>query len=356
MGEAACLAETVKLAAHPVAVFRSTAAWVMGETGDSRFRLPVAQLLRDEHPMVRSRALWAVARIKAATAHAITGPPWLLSNLLLETPGAISSPGPKTMRHVQVAINAAGFAQPPLRAIQFLLTEDGQPVLNYRLTVRPNPPPMSVVFLFPRGGEAEEPPWVTAALGCLAGKRSSDMWAYLPWMPTSEAAGPVTPDSQENQEIPFTPNHDALADSFRRMASRSECGDMWQTLWRALRSESNMARGRRHVIVLASEEVRGVAGHGLVATVGAARGIVQVISAVPNPALETLCGKTRIGYTYAPTPELIAASVERAYLNLNARYELCYQTLSTEARELKIRIQSPTGWGESTVAIPPPAT
>jgi hypothetical protein len=354
MGEAVCLAETVKLAAHPVAVFRATAAWVMGETGDSRFRLPVAQLLRDEHPMVRSRALWAVARIKAATAHATTGPPWRLSSLLLESPIA-SATGPKTMRHVQVAVGAAGFAQPVLRAIQFMLTEDGQPVLNYRLTVRPSPPPMSVVFLFPRGGDAAEPPWVTAALACLAGKRSSDMWAYLPWMPASEAAGSVAPENQENQEIPFTPNRDALADSFRRMASRAESSDMWQTLWRALRAESNVARGKRHVIVFASEEVRGVAGHGLVATVGAARGIVQVISAVPNPALESLCGKTRIHYTYAATPEQIVASVEQAYINLNARFELSYQTLSQEARELKIRIQSPSGWGESTVAILPPA-
>jgi hypothetical protein len=233
-----------------------------------------------------------------------------------------------------------------------MLTEDGQPVLNYRLTVRPSPPPMSVVFLFPRGGEAKEPPWVTAALGCLAAKRSSDMWAYVPWMTTNETAGSVAPD---NQEIPFTPNHDALADSFRHMASRAECSDMWQTLWRALRSESNVARGKRHVIVFASEEVRGVAGHGLVATVGAARGIVQVISAVPNPALETMCGKTRISYTLAATPEQIVASVEQAYLNLNARYELSYQTLSPAARELKIRIQSPSGWGESAVNIPPPA-
>ena len=358
MGEAACLAETVKLAAHPVAIFRATAAWVMGEAGDSRFRLPVAQLLRDEHPMVRSRALWAVARIKAATAHATTGPPWRLSSLLLETPAAALAAGPKTMRHVQVAVGAASAAQPVLRAIQFLLTEDGQPVLNYRLTVRPNPPPMSVVFLFPRGGEAEQPPWVTAALACLTGKRSSDMWAYLPWMPTGEAAGSVAPENQETpeiQEIPFTPNHDALADSFRRMASRAESGDMWQTLWRALRAESNVARGKRHVIVFASEPVRGVAGHALVATVGAARGIVQVISAVLNPGLETLCDKTRIHYTYAATPDQIVASVEQAYINLNARFELSYQTLSPEARELKIRIQSPAGWGESTVAIPPPA-
>jgi hypothetical protein len=352
MGESACLVETVKLAAHPAAVFRATAAWAMGESGDPRFRITVAQLLRDPHPMVRSRALWAVARIKSATARAATGPPWRISGLLLETPAAASGAGPKLTRRVQVAVRATGSAQPPLRAIHFMLTEDGQAVLNYRLTVRPNPPPMSIVFLFPRGGEAEEPPWVTGALGCLSGKRPSDMWVYLPWMPAGEGTGTEDP---ENEEIPFTPNHEALADSFRHLTGRAECGDMWKTLWRALRAESTVARGIRHVIVFAAEQVNGVAGHGLVATVGAARGIVQVISCVANPALEDLCEKTRISYTHAPAPEQIIASIEEAYLNLNARYEIGYQTLSQEARELKIRIQSPSGWGETSVAIPPAA-
>src|SRR5208283_162301 len=136
--------------------------------------------------------------------------------------------------------------------------------------------------------------------------------------------------------------------------NRAECGDLWQTLWRALRAESSMARGKRHVIVFAAEPVGGVAGHGLVASVGAARGIVQVISSVPNPALVNLCSKTRIGYTHAAAPEQIIAAIEQAYLNLNARYELSYQTLSQEARELKIRIQAPPGWGETPIPIPPP--
>jgi hypothetical protein len=253
-----------------------------------------------------------------------------------------------------VAVGAPGGAPPALRAIHFMLCEDRLPVLNYHVTVRPSPPPMSVVFLFPRGGEAQEPPWVTGALGCLAGKRPSDLWAYLPWRPAGEAA-PAAPAAQANQEFPFTPNPDALADAFRRMTQRADCADMWQTLWRALRAESNLARGKRHVIVFAAEPVRGVAGPGLVATVGAALGLVQVISSVPNPALEDLCNKTRISYAYAAAPEQIIARIEEAYLNLNARYEIGYQTLSQEARELKIRIQCPSGWGETSVAIPPPA-
>jgi hypothetical protein len=272
---------------------------------------------------------------------------------MLETMAAASAAGPKVTRRLQVAV-AAGSAPPTVRAIDFMLSEDGQPVLNYQVTVRPSPPPMSVVFLFPRGGEAQEPPWVTGALHCLAGKRVADLWAYLPWRSAGEG-DPAAPPSQADEEFPFTPNQEVLAESFRRVSPRADCADMWQALWRALRAESNIARGKRHIIVFAAERVRGVAGAGLVASVGASHGLVQVISSVPNPALEDLCGKTRISYTYAAEPEQIVARVEEAHLNLNARYEIAYQTMSQEARELRIRIQCPSGWGETTVAIPPPA-
>ncbi len=304
--------------------------------------------------MVRSRALRSVARIKAAVAQAAAGQPWRLSSLMLETMAAAAAAGPKQMRRVQVAVAAPGSAAATLRATHFIICEDGQPVMNYRLTVRPSPPAMSVVFLFPRAGDAQEPPWVTGARGCLAGKRASDLWAYLSWVPACEGLATASA-TQANEELPFTPSHDVLADSLHRMAQRADCGDVWQTLWRALRAESSMARGKRHVILFAAEQVQGGAGPGLVATVGASRGLVQVISSVPNPALDDLCNKTRISYTYAAAPEEIIARIEEAYLNLNARYEICYQTLSQEARELRIRIECPSGWGETSVTIPPAA-
>jgi len=118
------------------------------------FRDTAAQLLRDPHRMVRSRALRSVARIKAAVAQAATGQLWRLSGLMLETLAAAGAP--KQTRRLQVAVAGAGSAAVTLRATHFILFEDGQPVLNYRLTVRPSPSPMSVVFLFPRGGEAQK--------------------------------------------------------------------------------------------------------------------------------------------------------------------------------------------------------
>ena len=289
----------------------------------------------------------------AAAANASAGKPWRLSSLMLETITGATAGAARRMRRLQIAVAAAdsGLA---FRATHFVLFEDGQPVLNYRLAVRPSPPPMSVVFVCPRGGEAKEPPWLTAVLGCLAAKRPADLWAYLPWLPSAEDGG-IAAEAPAGDELPFTGSHDAIGDALHRLSQRRDCGDMWQTLWRALRGESTVARGKRHVIVFAGERVRGVAGPGLVATIGAARGLVQVISSVPNPALESLCAKTRSAFVYAAEPQQVIARIEEAYLNLTARYEISYQALSQHPRELKVRIQCAAGWGEAMVAIPPPA-
>jgi len=127
---------------------------------------------------------------------------------------------------------------------------------------------------------------------------------------------------------------------------------MWQTLWRALRAESTLARGKRHVIVFAAEQVRGVAG----ARPWWLRWALPAASSShlvgPNPALEDPATRPASATRMPPRPRKSSPRIEEAYLNLNARYEIAYQTLSREARELKIRIQCPSGWGETSVAIP----
>lgn len=42
-----------------------------------------------------------------------------------------------------------------------------------------------------------------------------------------------------------------------------------------------------------------------------------------------------------------------AYLNLLARYTISYQPVSRDARSLRIRVHTPSGWGETDIPIPP---
>lgn len=69
LGEPSVLAEIVKMAAHESARFRSSAAWVMGETGDSRFTEALRHLIAEPEVTVRKRAFAALVRIKAAQGH-----------------------------------------------------------------------------------------------------------------------------------------------------------------------------------------------------------------------------------------------------------------------------------------------
>jgi HEAT repeat protein len=73
LGEPSVPAIVVKMAAHESARFRAAAAWVMGETGDSRFTDALRHLITEADAAVRRRAFAALARIKAAHGQPPTG-------------------------------------------------------------------------------------------------------------------------------------------------------------------------------------------------------------------------------------------------------------------------------------------
>lgn len=67
----------VTMARNPEAPFRAAAAWVMGKTGDERFRTVLHGLMRDPDSRVRRGALIALRRIKSAQSVAppVSAPP-----------------------------------------------------------------------------------------------------------------------------------------------------------------------------------------------------------------------------------------------------------------------------------------
>jgi hypothetical protein len=48
----------------------------------------------------------------------------------------------------------------------------------------------------------------------------------------------------------------------------------------------------------------------------------------------------------------VAREISMAYLNLLARYEICYAPPGTGASALKVRISSPDGWAAISLALP----
>src|ERR1035438_3969623 len=69
------------MAAEGSPLFRSTAAWAMGESGDNRFRDALKALAGEGNPNVRRRAALALGRVEAGSAKSVSGAVWHLAAL-----------------------------------------------------------------------------------------------------------------------------------------------------------------------------------------------------------------------------------------------------------------------------------
>jgi HEAT repeat protein len=345
LGETAVIAEMVKMAANPASSFRLSAAWAMGETGDPRFNEVLGRMLADPNAGVRKRAFTAVSQIKLATAQLALTPEWLVSAFL---PGR--SPQ-KSSRRIRVAV-VPGAANDGLKILptHFLVTEDGQSVVNYQVLEKPAPETMTVMFVFPRTTKPETAPWNQGALRCLDWKRPTDLWCAVPYLPDEDGA---PPGGLELELPPFSTQAALAAASFTSVPKRTDCTDFWTAVWRTVRSESAPVRGKRHLIVYAPADIGRIAGHGLVASVISSRTSLQVISTGPNAALRDFCRLTGGSFQVGESDAAVADLIARAYLNLLGRFDITYQAQSAAPGNIKVRINAPTGWGESSIVVPP---
>ena len=74
-----------------------------------------------------------------------------------------------------------------------------------------------------------------------------------------------------------------------------------------------------------------------------------MIGSGPNQQLQEFCRRTHTSFR-SGAEEDIPAMIEQAYLNLLARYEIAYQPVVPTAPVLKVRVQTPYGWGETLIA------
>jgi len=340
MGESSVLAEVLKLAGHDSPTFRTSAAWVMGESADPRFSEALRRMIGEPDPTVRKRAFASLARLKAANAQQATGAEWHVAGRML--PGE-SRTG---MRRVMVAV-AADDAREHVEVapLQFILSEAGRFVTSYKVTEKPETSAMSVILVIPRSREAAGGAFFDGAARCLRWKRPSDLWSILPYIETGDGEPPAPHDPDPPI---FTNKADALANTLNTTPKKMDCTDLWTAVWRATKQDANQARGKRHVILFSSAEEGRIAGHGVISNMETSRIPMQVICAGPNDKLLEFCKRTHVRFRRG-SEEQIPQLIEQAYLNLLARYEIAYQPVSPEAEEVKVRVQTPNGWGEAQI-------
>ena len=345
IGETSALGDLIKMAGHAFPAFRTTAAWVMGQTGDVRFSEILGRMLGDNDGMVRKTAFEAVRRIRTSVAQVSQSNEWHLA-------GFCSPQDPRTgQRRVQVALITADSRETPrVLPVQFILSEDGQPVWSYRVLERPAPESMSVIFLVPKGGFHDLKPWNQGALRCLNWRRPTDLWCTIPYFSPDDVPLEIYP----NLEPPvFTASAELAAASFEQPAKWADCSLFWGAVLRAADLGNGPVRGKRHMIVFAPVDIGKAPDDSILAAVHASRTSVQVVSTVPNPSLRELCG--RIGGHFLQvedTPDAIRDQISLSYLSLLTRYEIRYQPVCPDAAALKLRVQTPAGWGETTVPFP----
>jgi hypothetical protein len=340
IGDNSVIPELLKMSEHESALFRSTAAWVMGESGDTRFTETLAGLMRDTNAAVRTRALAALGRIKAALALSREGEQWVVSGLVHEPVSA------KAARRLQLAVaGQEGCVLPTIVPTQILLSEGGQTVNSYRVVERAVDAAMSVAFVVPRVGARGATALSGGVLACRSRKRQSDLWAVAPYLATgtSEAGGMM-------DEAPrYTSDAAAVQATLEQPTPRNECTELWHAIWRSVRNDQPQSRGKRHLIVFAESDPSGAAGDSLVSTVVGSRATVQVIALGDCPKIEDFCKRARCSFQLVESDKQLVRAVEMAYLNLLARYEIAWQSGTAEPAALRIRIHSPLGWADATL-------
>jgi HEAT repeat protein len=346
LGDCTVIAELVKMAGHASSSFRLSAAWAMGETGDPRFSEVLGKMLADANAGVRKRAFAAVSQIKLAAAQLAQNREWLVSALLL------AKDPQKTSRRIRVAVVPdTGSENLKMLPTHFIVSEDNQAVMSYQVREMAAREAMTVIFVFPRTTAPDVAPWNQAALRCLDWKRPTDLWCSVPYLPDDDSASGPAP-GLELELPPFSAQPELAAAAFTNPHKRTDCTDFWTALWRTVRNEAGPVRGKRHLIVFAPGDIGRIAGHGLVASVISSRTSVQVISTGPNSALQDFCRMTGGTLQIGETDAALADLVTRAYLNLLARYDITYQPVVPGASAIRVRVNAPTGWGESSISIP----
>ena len=336
MGDTWVFDELFKMAASESPMFRSSAAWAMGETGDPRFSETLGRLVGETNAIVRKRAFAALARIKTA-AKARQGREWRVAGRLL--------PGSGSTRQFRLEAGPTdGSAPPALVATQFILSVDGRLVVQYQVDTRAQAETLAVIFLFPRIADSASPPWVQGALECLPWKRPSDLWCATFYMPMGETSQ-APPDSP-----PFTADRDAAATALQKAPSKMDCPGFWDAIRDSVQAASAPARGTRHLIAYSQScaaEPTDMAE--IVSAAMSSNTSVQVISPTRNAPLEELCRRTKGSFLLASSEAESSKLVEEAHLTLLSRFMVSCQP-GPAARELNIRV-APTGWGETTIPL-----
>lgn len=334
LGQPVAITEIFAMAEHESPIFRATAAWAMGETGDPRFMEALAGLLRESDAMVRKRAFAALGQVRTAAAKSGSAACRLAARCVEASPALV--------RVVLAVTGQNAYAAPSVLPTQILVTDGSRHVVAYRVTERALPETISVAFLLP--AQRERARWRDAALACLPWKRSSDLWACQFYAP---AAGIGT-----QKELNLRSGRAQIEAELAGAPDGSEPG-LGELLLGMLNIDANHFPGRRHIVIFQEEPARGAPVDSLIPAVAGAQATLHVISGAPDAGMEELCRKTGGIFSVLEDPTQAGEAAVQAYVHQFARYEIAWQPLESGLRQVKIRVHGASACGETGALVPP---
>jgi hypothetical protein len=348
MGDVWTIPELFKMAASDSPMFRASAAWAMGESGDPRFSETLARMVGESNAIVRKRAFSALSRLKAAVTMTRQGREWRVAGRSLQGAGSTRLTGilRREPRQFSLEVTCTDASPPPqLLATQFILTEDRQPISHYQVEMCPVPEVLEATLLFPRPTDSGRPGWIQGAIDGLRYKRPADLCSSMFYL-----AGGDTPETTPNSPK-FSSDRDAIVAAIEKPPGKMECAPFWNCLRTALRAATPSARVARHLIVYNQSSAKPPEDMApMFSAAMSSNTAVHVVSLTSSATLEELCRRTRGSFDLAQSPDELSHLVEQTYLGLLPRF-LVTCLPAPGSRKLKFRVFDPTGWGEITIAL-----
>lgn len=387
LGEVSSIPLIFDLLQRSDALFRTTGVWVMGETGDPRFRPLLARLLSDGDAKVRAIAFRSVARIKQNEARFSAVADAHLHLTPSDAPGA-------SWIHLSAALwagNAKQGRKEPiigLKPTQFLIQENRQLITQYEIDEVTHPETISAAFAIPRGLEANDPFHANCKAGlgqALLHKKKADSWLILKYLPDLDrpehghgtavraadrsvlhlqasaepaAASPIAATPLPG-DVRFMTDGDAIIAAAAAPGTRVSLPAGVLETARTLIPVLAQTRGSRHLVFVAANSSQSVsddpAWTEISRTAKAAKVRIHVLGLSPLEQLQGMAERTGGRFRLLSSAEEIPMALETFYAGLLHHYSIRYRSVTTDSRDVSVQVYSGHGLAESHLSHSAPA-
>ena len=187
LGDAASIGPLVRMSAHAEPLFRATAAWAMGETGDPRFLPILTSMVGEPDAIARRHVFRAISRVKRAISGLAQAPP-------LRVALGQTYCQPDGVRLVRAALSLPGGGEvTELRPTGIVLWQGPRMIAEYTVRGPRSPARLALAVALPALRAFTQPSCVALEQGaqaCVALQRQPDRIAIVRFGQTPPEADP----------------------------------------------------------------------------------------------------------------------------------------------------------------------